>query len=269
MVGKLFKYEIKSYLRLFIPFEIIVLASALFLRTVYIFQADNVFYDIIYGSSALLFLVAVEASLVVVTVLAIIRFFKNLYSSEGYLSFTLPVTASQHIFVKLATALLFQSVAIAVAVCAFGIATAGELFIEIVKAGAYLLKRAVFMVGANLPFYIVEVMLLLFASSVFGIMLFYTCISLGQLAKKARLFMAFVYYFIYYGVTQAITTIGLIIFEVAIISYDISEILFFIESNLDWLMHIFLIGGAIFSLGISAILFVINKNIMTNKLNLE
>ena len=56
---------------------------------------------------------AIVAALLIVglsvlsVVVVVVRFYQNLISDEGYLSFTLPVTAAQHIAAKLAAGILF------------------------------------------------------------------------------------------------------------------------------------------------------------------
>ena len=112
MVGKLFKYEAKYYLRHIIPFVIIVLASALFMKILFLLKMmlkiENVVFDIIFGSSQILFGVSIAVCFGAVAVLSVIRFYKNLYGPEGYLSFTLPVTAAQHVWAKLLASLTFD-----------------------------------------------------------------------------------------------------------------------------------------------------------------
>lgn len=269
MVGKLFKYEAKYYLRLFIPFSVAVLASALFMRILFAFNVDNIVYDIIYGSSQLLFGVSVFVCFGAVTVLSVSRFYKNLYGSEGYLSFTLPVTAAQHIWAKLLAAFTFYAAAAVVAFAGFCIATAGEVFVEFFKAGQYLLAQIVKENGFSMVMFIIELLILILTTSIFEIMLFYTCISLGQTAKKGRVIMAFVYYFIYYTVMQVIGTIIAALVGVLTVTEQIEAIAIYVAQNIDWIMHVVPCAAILINLGVAAVLFVINRSIMTRKLNLE
>lgn len=269
MVGKLFKYEAKYYLRLLIPFGIIVLASALFTRILFEFRIDHIAYDVIYGSSQLLFGVSIAVCFGAVTVLSVTRFYKNLYGSEGYLSFTLPVTTSQHIWTKLLASITFYVSAIIIALAGLFIVTVGEVLVEFVKAGNYLIAQIVKSGGIGLLFFFFELLILVFTAVIFETMLFYTCISLGQTAKKNRVFMAFVYYFIYYVITQVIGTVVIIIISILSVSGLIEGIGEYIVRNIDWIMHVVSIAAIIINLGISAIFFIINRHIMIKKLNLE
>ena len=56
-------------------------------------------------------------------VLGVIRFYKNLFTKEGYLTFTLPVTSTQHILVKSTTAVLVQIVSIIAIMLSFYVFT--------------------------------------------------------------------------------------------------------------------------------------------------
>ena len=269
MVSKLFKYEAKYYLRLFIPFGLIVLATALFMRILFEFKMDNVVYDIVYGSTQLLFGVSIAVCFGTVTALSITRFYKNLYGSEGYLSFTLPVTATAHITSKLLASFVFYMSALLVSFVGFAIATAGEVFTEFVKAGTYLFELFFEQYKWKLVLFIFEILMCALAVLVFEILLFYTCISLGQIAKKAKVLMSFVYYFIYYAITQVIGTVLVIVITVLSATGDMERILKFFIDNIDWIIHAAPIGFFLAICGISAIFFVVNRSIMTKKLNLE
>lgn len=269
MVGKLFKYEAKYYLRLFIPFGIIVLAAALFMRITYAFRSDSIIYDIVYGSSVVLYVISLAVCVGAVTVLAVTRFYKNLYGTEGYLSFTLPVTAAQHIWAKLSAALLFYLCSLFLAIVSFFVATAGELFLEYIKAAVYIFEYLYKQSGADFVLLFIEILVLLLGLLVFEVLLFYTCVSLGQMAKKAKVFMSFLWYFIYYSIAQLFGTIFIIVFQVLSVSGKMEAIIEFIAKNIDWLMHAFPITIVVFLSMFSLALFLANRSIMTKKLNLE
>ncbi|EGD48562.1 putative ABC transporter, peremase protein [Ruminiclostridium papyrosolvens DSM 2782] len=95
MLGKLFKYEIKDTSRL-IPFFYLITAvmAGLSLLSGKLelgwFKAT---------SSVLLLLVGISVFVVTLVVICM-RFYKNLYSNEGYLSFTLPLKPHLHLVSK-------------------------------------------------------------------------------------------------------------------------------------------------------------------------
>jgi len=269
MVKKLFKYEIISYLRTLLPFNLILLAVACFTRFIQIFESDFFVYEIIYNSSFFTYCVTVIACFSMVYVKAITHFYKNLYTAEGYLSFTLPVTPAQHIFVKLFTALLFAAVTFVTTVASFAILTAGELGIELVKAGAFLMKKFVEFAGVNSGFYIAEAVVFILVSLCSSFLLYYTCISLGQLAKKNRILAAFGVYFGFYLIEQVFGTLLMIAMIMAENVLDMEKIMMYITENIKIFIHIGLIGGIVIAAALSVLYFFINRFVMSKKLNLE
>lgn len=265
MVKKLFKYEMLYYIKRLFIFEIILMSIALFTRFIYLFPSNASMYLILSGSVTFVFFV-VNLLFFIMTVIAIItRFYQNLYSTQGYFTFTLPVTETQHLFVKLATAVLFVYVSLLSSVLSVAVATAGELGVEIVKAIWYTLGVVFDELKANLIFYILEFTIYMFASTIFGILIFYSCISLGQLAKKAKIFVAFGIYMIYCAVLEAVGTI----FFMVCVFLPMDDIIYFITENIKPLLHIYLVAATIISAAMSIGLFFLNRRIMHKKLNLE
>ena len=265
MVKKLFKYEILYYVKRLFIFEIILMSIALFTRIVYFFPSDTTLYAIISGSVTFLLYIA-NLLYAIMTIIAIItRFYQNLYSTQGYFTFTIPATEKQHLFVKLATAMMFDFIAFLSTLLSVIVATMGELGIEISKALWYILGVSFDELGANLIFYIIEFVLFMLTTTLMGILIFYSCISLGQLAKKAKIFVAFGIYLIYCAALEVISTIMLIV--CAFLPMD--EIFMFISENIKPLAHIFFASSIVVNIGISIGLFFLNKHIMHKKLNLE
>ncbi len=273
MVKKLFKYEFAAYLKTLIPFNIVLLSVALFTRLVQFFEIGIVelrfIYEIIITLSIITYVATIIACFAAVFVMAVIRFYKNLYSAEGYLSFTLPVTASQHIFVKLATAVALMGLTLVSTIVSLAIATAGELGIEILKASGYLAKKFVEAVGVNGCFYVVEIIVILVASLCTSILFYYTCISIGQLFKKNRILGAFGVYFIFYLASQILSGIFMISWTLATSVLDFAAIGEFIENNITWLLHLLFIGSAVLYAAVGTAYFFVNRFIMSKKLNLE
>lgn len=269
MVKKLFKYEISFYAKRLLPFYIILFVVAAFSRFLEIFENNTVVYNIIYGSSIFAYVVAGISSIVSVLVLAVSRYYKNLYTAEGYLSFTLPVTPTQHIFVKTATALLFDLFSIVAFALSFLIISIGDLGVEVFRAIAYLADKYFDKLGVHGVFYIPEVLLLLLVASIFSLFIFYSCVTIGQLAKKNRVAASVGVYFGFYLIEQIIGTVMIIV--VAIVSeYDwwdrfVSKIL----RGIKVYLHIGFIGYTLILAAVAVALFFINRHIMTKKLNLE
>lgn len=214
MVKKLFKHEFLAYTRIMGIVYIILLTVAAAGRVVQLFEDDSLSYSIVSTISFITYGVSIGAALGFTTVLAIVRFYKNLFTAEGYLSFTLPVTPTQHILVKAVTAVTMAVATLVAVLLSVSVITAGEVLVEIWKAVAYLLGKAYEVIGIHTAVIGVELVILLLAALFSGLLLYYTFISIGQLFKKNRILSAVGAYFAWYIFTQIISTIFLVVFSV-------------------------------------------------------
>ncbi len=270
MVGKLFKHEIKYYLRSLLFVEIILLAVALMNRFIQIFEFDSVVYDIVFGSSVIMLVITMMAAIFLTVAMGVIRFYKNLFTHEGYLSFTLPVSPLQHLFVKITTFLLFAVVTVVSIIVAFSIATFGDVFVELIKAGAYLFNFVGEKIGfISLCMYVVEFALLLLVSAAFQMLTYYLCMSVGQLTGKNRIWLSIGVYFAIYVITQVFETILIVIYSILESANALDGIIELISDHLEFFAHAGLWFGIVFYLVLSGIYFFISHRIISRKLNLE
>lgn len=270
MVKKLFKHEFLAVLRLWLPMQIILMAVALFGRIIQFFEIDTTAYNIVFGSARIIYGIALVAAVLLTLIFGIVRFYKNLFSCEGYLSFTLPVTAGQHIMVKTLVAGASMVGTALLAFLSFMVFTAGELFAEIMKAIGYLIKRfsSVFGVG-NAVAYVIEGVFLIAIYILMMYLLYYACISLGQTFKKNRVIGAVGVFFIYYAITQVIGTILVIVCTFLADSGFFLAIADFIDAQPEISVHLILCGLIVFVALFAGLYFWINHTVIRKKLNLE
>ena len=267
MVKKLIKYDFASYLRLLLPVQLILLGIAALNRFIQIFEdTGSAVYNIVFGSSVFLYVVSIIVCLLLTTIVAITRFYKGMYSNEGYLSHTLPVTPSQHILSKLLVSMIFQIGSAFAVFLSFCISTLGELNIELFKAGGYLLGRFYTFYQGNTILYIIEFIVMMLVSSAAGMLMLYFCISVGQLAKKHKVLAAFGVYFGLYIISQIFGTIMIIMF--ATNPWLMGDIAKWVAYNTTAFFHIALCGGIILSAILGVVYFLITRYIMSKKLNL-
>jgi len=269
MVRKLFKHEILVYLRAVLPIQLILIAVAAAGRVLQIFEADHVIYDIIFGSAVFAFVVGCIGCIVYNFVFAVIRFYKNLFSGEGYLTFTLPVTSAQHIWVKLLIAFLFQGISVVIVLVSVSIMTAGDMFTEIIKALGYMVNSAYTLLEGQLIFYVLEAILLLIVTALTQMLLYYTCISIGQLAHKNRVLAAIGAYFVYYFMMQILSTILMVVFTSITFQLDMERVMIYISEHYYEIMHWILCGASVITSIMGGIYFLIVHSIIHKKLNLE
>ena len=269
MVKKLLKYEFASFSKSILPMEIILLCIALFTRIVQFFEDDSLTFNIFMVSSVVMLVISMIVCLVMTVVLCTVRFYKNLYTSEGYLTLTLPVTHSQHIIAKIIFSVCASLVSILSVIIAFMIATAGDVLTECFKAAGYIIKELAKFLKVNFYLYSLEAIVFIIAAITAGFLLFFACITVGQMAKKNRVLAAFGVYFGYYIFRQILGTILLIVF----LAIQENRIVIFIK---DWLAgnpietaHIVFCGAILYLAVISIIYFLVTRFILKRKLNIE
>jgi hypothetical protein len=106
MLGNLLKYELKGTAHFFLPLFAATLVVSIIIRLF-----SGLFGRGLYWISGLLIFIEVllmVALAVMVLVITIQRFYKNLLGSEGYLMFTLPVSTHHNILSKLLAATLWN-----------------------------------------------------------------------------------------------------------------------------------------------------------------
>ncbi|MBE6598176.1 MAG: hypothetical protein E7638_01900 [Ruminococcaceae bacterium] len=271
MVKKLLKHEFIYYIRTFILFIPIVLVLAAMTRVFWFFNDyDNIADDIAFTSSVALLIVVCAALLILSTVICIVRFYKNMFTSEGYLTFTLPITNAEHIFVKLFVGMVCQAVCFLTVVAAGCIAISGEKLVEVfdrIKDGVGELFAEAGV--ANSIGFIIEGSLLVILSLVSNMLLYYACITIGQTAKKNRILKAFGAYFIYYIATQSIVTGFMIVYVVLGMTHSLDGVLAWAEANSTLASHLRLSGRIVLNAVMGSVFWFVTQTIMTKKLNLE
>ena len=270
MVKKLLKHEFMYYVRTFGLFLPIVLVIGVMARVFRLFDNGDTINDIMIFSSSAMLVVSCAAVVLMSNVVGIVRFYKNLFTAEGYLSFTLPVTNGEHIFVKLLASLVCQTVCFLVAVAAAVIALSGDLLDSMWRDCSMMINILWEGVGpAHCIGYALEMVLLMILSGVANMLLFYACIAVGQTAKKNRIVMAVVAYFVFYIATQILATVFTVVLAVLGMTEALNGIGEWIAYHPMATIHIYLCGIAVLTAAMSVLFWIVTQKIMTNKLNLE
>lgn len=269
MVKKLFKHEFLAYARVMSIVYIILLTVATANRIIQVFETDTTAYTIISVISGITYGISIFMAFFASFWMGIVRFHRNLFTAEGYLSFTLPVTPTQHILVKVVTAVCFSLITIIAALISGCIATAGELLAEIWKALIYLIKEAFEEHGIQTVLVGIGLAVLLLVGAFANTLLYNTFIAIGQLSKKNRILAAFGAYFVFYIISQVVVTvIGIGLSELAF-NGVLDRIVMWIDRNPYTATHIGIWGGIMLTSLFGYIEFIVTKTIITKKLNLE
>ncbi|MBR6513261.1 MAG: hypothetical protein IKT46_00365 [Clostridia bacterium] len=269
MFGKLLKHELRSYLRVLLPVELILIGIALIGRLVQLFESDSLIYSFMLTSALLAFFAAWIISTILIAILCVVRFYKNLFTGEGYLTFTLPVTTGQHLWVKIIGATAAGVISMVATLISLFIICDTELLIEIFKVVIYLSKLAMDYIGINYIFFIIEIVISLFISGISQNLLIYACIAIGQTARKHRILWAIGVYFIHYLITQTISVAFQFISSVLSITGIFERFADFITKYYMEFTHCMLTFSSLIQLAICGVYFIITYFIIHKKLNLE
>ena len=279
MVRKLLKYDLGAYFRVLGPAYLVLAAIAVLCRVIQFFEpaagtisASSEVFRVTFISSVVLLVLASIVVLVLTFAQIIIVFYRNLFTREGYLTHTLPVSAGQHIAAKLAGAFIVDiasTLAVALAAC---IAMAGEMLSEVLKAAGYLVGQLRTEIIEELGRghfggWVTEFVLLALVSLAVSYLFYYLCITLGQRAKKNRILAAFGVFFAFYIALQILTTIFVIV--VSVDSTWLESLMDSIVRHAPGSFHLMLCGGIVVGAAIGVAEYLIVRNQIARHLNLE
>ncbi len=270
MLSKLLRYEFAFYLRV-CGLSYAVLAAVLLLVRLVTWLMESLpeasdLAGFVALPAVLVYLAAffvVMAVLMLPTVLAAVRFYKNLIRDEGYLSFTLPVKASSHVFCKIFTPSVFTVLSAVVTVLLLSAA----IFVFSPIRPDVVLKEISTVLSANREnvWLIVMMLVQLLLSAIMTISLIALSCSLGQLFRKQKLLGSIGCYI---GCNMALNLLN----SVASIA-----MMMILAGNgnpgseavlLDYMMPMFGVSSVI-SLAVIAASSAVSSYLMTHKLNLE
>lgn len=261
MLGKLIKHEWKAVGKVLAIMHVALILMAIIGK---IMLSIDVLREAWPMWSALLclYVISVIAVGVGTHIYLAMRFYKNMYTDEGYLSFTLPVKPWEHIFSKTLVSsiwILIDGVVIAASILILvmykGMGTDflqgwNELMVELASDGVFVSWKVIqFIITAIL--------------SLIGMPLtYYFSISIGQLFNSHKMLASVVVYFVTINVMQIVSTVISAGFMIGITETTIN-----IESASMYggILTIGMIEQIVVTVGF----WLITNFIMNKKLNLE
>lgn len=218
MFKKVFKYDFAYVKRFWWIITASVLGISFFGSLVYRFVAV---FDTTRASAQEMFLyvsgeiflvacfIAVPVSFIAPQILCYVRFYKNFFTDEGYLTFTLPVSRRTLFLSKVVNTVLWTVIhaalmlaAIAIVITIAPVPNKGQLLdLHVWEAIGRFFSRCWEGIGGWLIVYIFEGILLAVAAAWFTCSLISTCVTIGAVvAKKHKVLAAFG---VYYGINMA------------------------------------------------------------------
>ena len=275
MSVKLLKYDMKYTFRIMSVVILLSLAtSVVFSSSLFLSEKipPFVLFSVIMIFPYLISIVALSISSFVVMC---IRTYRNLYSDEGYLTFTLPVTSAQIIWSKVITYLFWMVISfVALAVClgipmlvltyCFATEEVFDFIRLVMDYAVFTLKSYVDFAKDGITAFAVINTLNIIISCISTPILILFSFSVGQLVNKYKMVMAFFVYYMFNFVSNSLISI-----INAVVSPS-SDLL--VEESVQQLELAALTQTTLTATVVTAVLtvsmFFITRHIMSKKLNL-
>ena len=267
MLGKLMKYEFRATAIYFLPiYVVLVLVSGLRYVVSLISQKFSNGFSAFSGFSLSAIYLLLALGLAITTfIVIIIRFYKNLLGTEGYLMFTLPVSVEQNILAKLIPSVVWF----------FGSCVLGMLTIAPAMGLRFNDNPFTMFTGIRLgdvPEILLAVLMVI--GSIAGTFLFYyLCMCIGQMFNSHRFLASAGAYIVIHTVLQIL---GIAFIWICASSFSSQAFVAWLSNAFAFLdkipsgslIYLFLIAANILSYGIAAALFFIDSAILRKRLNL-
>lgn len=281
MLGKLFIHEWKDSWKLMtiLTGAVVVLSIAGIALNAFSdsidlsrkFESGGTLYVMLYGSYFMLYVLSIFALSIGSAIYFYIRFYKNLYTDQGYLMHTLPVSEHSLIWSKALIAILWRLAGMVI--MTLGIGSLVLSFLVPIFRNEYLslkdILRELGLIDLS-PFYLIAyaILGLLFAigSVIFSVFMGYAAISIGQLAGKNKVIASVGAYF---GIQIILSIASNIITQSVMFAALKLDFRWDIIDNYGPLSIIYLCGINVGVYALSIVFYFITYTIMKKRLNLE
>ena len=229
------------------------------------------------GLSLFFYILAIAAGSIAVTVFIAIRYYKNVYTDEGYLTNTLPVTARQIVISKLSVGMIWSLIIGAVvSVSVFSLAYTAllcqedvDIIYEFFHNLPELMSSFKEEMGISFPLFLVIALIHLLLSTAFSILKMYVAIALGQLFSRHKVAGAILWYIGEYVVFEIITS-----FIQKMPTYSNGMFSFFFGvgygySSLGDIVLPSMLTSIVFALVFGCGLYFLTEHMLKNRLNLD
>ncbi len=224
MLGKLIKHETRATSRIFLPLYGALLILTIFTKLVMAIGAPDFFSEtvtsnkvaeIILGISFTLYFILIVGISVMTLVMIIQRFYKNLFTDEGYLMFSLPVKTWELVLSKLLVGMIWSAVCTIMIVLTFFIFSLGYFsMMELSQSIRSAYSMFYLQTGMELNLFMAELILFILVQTVASILMIYVSIAIGQLFNQHRIIAAFGAYIVITIAIQIIVSIFMAVFAV-------------------------------------------------------
>lgn len=214
MLGKLFKHEFKDTGKVLLPLNLALIGVTILgaiMLGLKAFNGDGIVTGLVVSGLVMFYILAIIALFIVTYIYLMMRFYRSMYSDEGYLTHTLPVSTFSVLNTKIIVSVFWTFLTMVLTVLSVFALT----FTAMDAAGALETTQTLSEVyaefesdmGMSFGGFIGWFLLFMLLSSFSGILMIYCSISIGQLFNKHKVLASIVTYVIIYIVLQVANTL--------------------------------------------------------------
>lgn len=262
MLGKLIKHEFKATSK-----TLGILHIALFFTTIMgiiaIHLNKNDKYEFVSNLTLVLYILIMIAVAVAVMIYLVVRFYRNLFTDEGYLMNTLPIKPSALIFSKLFVSFVWTIINFICTLFSILILVLSQTSLSsILTAWNALSTDAWKELGISIHVLLFIGIIGGLVSIIYMFLMFYTSIAIGQTMRNHKVLFSLGAYVVLYIISQVISAVGLVPFGFfALIQAD--------NFNIGTTFTPIMLSSYAISIALIVIYFIITNYIVSKKLNLE
>lgn len=274
MLGKLIKYDMKALNRFLVIIHGFLILSALagrfFLTNRIQFTEFNDTTTLMLSLAFMLYFLIVAGVVFGTEMIIAVKFYKNLFSSEGYLTRTLPVTPGQHLLSKTIAATVWCFIDILLVILSMWIVIMTPSVADAYSSNKAEVLKQLGITGDTTPALLIAVIILLvIIGAVSSVIMIYASIAMGQLFSNHRILGAVVSYFI---ITTVVSIFSLLVMTVTGFFSDYMPIASqngTLDFNFtEYMIYLCKITAAL-SVVTSVILYIFTYYILRKKTNLQ
>lgn len=278
MLKKLLRYDLKSVFKYWWIAALasvgLSVASGISLSVITADRDVPTFIALLIILTLIFSIIGIVAFPIIAYILTYVRFYKNFFTDEGYLTFTLPVKRSQLLNSKLITCVLTMLgsaiIVFADIIIIFAIGAGESFYNELLSPMSQSFSALFNNFSASDMVYlwlnVIIILLMLLLSSVFSTLFMFVCITFAAvITKKAKVITAIGIYYVASGVISGFMQI-VYIFGISSISDWVSAL----PQNMHDLMITIILFGVVVALALLCmLLYTLEYFMLDRKLNLS
>lgn len=262
MLGKLIKHEFKAVSKILGILHIALLITTI-MGIFAINLSKNNTFEYINKVTLVLYILILMAVAVAVLIYFIVRFYRNLFTDEGYLMNTLPVKSYELILSKLIVSIIWTLInAVCTAFSSLILIVSQISLSDLYKGLNQIVSELTRETGIEMISFFSLIVIGGLISIFYMLLMFYTSIALGQTMRNHKILFSMGAYVVLYVFSQIISVLGLLPFGFTAIlepdNFDYNTI-FTPVMLLSYFVSIFL----------AIVYFAITNYVLHKKLNLE